>query len=374
MSLRDKASKVNFSWIPGAGAGAGSRAEEGGSRPKTAPGAMMEFANDRRSELLKENDALRGQAALSTELQAKLDEAVADLRQWDAAKPSRLIDPEQVRASRFANRHADTFKSPDFEALKTEIREAGGNVQPVKVRQVAEEGGLIRFEIIFGHRRIEACRQLGLPVLAVVDNVDDQTLFTEMDRENRARKDLSPWEQGTMYRRALSEGLFPSNRKMAEALGIDLSALGRTLMLADLPQEVVAAFPSPLDLQYRWAKPLHDATKANPEQLKSRARKLSELNPRPAAKAVFEGLTGQGRGVEPFHPPEPIEIELGGKRAARLSFAASGAASVTFEPGHLALGDARDFASLVKRFLEEHGSASPDAAPVPGKARKPARE
>ena len=366
MSLRDKASKVNFSWVPGTPP---SGPEEGGPRPKTAPGAMMAFANDQRSALLKENDTLREQAVHSTELQSRLDEVVADLRQWDAAKPARMIDPVHVRASRFANRHADTFKSPDFEALKAEIRQAGGNVQPVKVRKVQEEGSGIGFEVIFGHRRLEACRQLGLPVLAVIDNVDDQTLFAEMDRENRARKDLSPWEQGVMYRRALAEGLFPSNRKMSEALGVDLSALGRALMLADLPQEVVAAFPSPLDLQFRWAKPLHDAAKINVEQLKARSRDLSSRVPRAAAKSVFEALIGQGRGVEPFHPPEVIEIELDGKKAARLSFAANGAASVTFEPGRLSVEYASALAALVKTFLEEQGGVD-SAKPTMRKSRR----
>src|SRR5689334_7013152 len=168
----------------------------------------------------------------------KSEEATADVGQWGQANPTELLLPGRIRPSRFANRHESSFQGADFEALRTEIKEAGGNIQPIKVRPLAKPEGDVRFEIIFGHRRFEACRQLSLPVLAVVDSVDDRTLFAEMDRENRARKDLSPWEQGVMYRRALNEGLYPSNRKMAEALGVDLGGLGRTLMLADLPAEV----------------------------------------------------------------------------------------------------------------------------------------
>jgi ParB family chromosome partitioning protein len=349
MSLRDKASKVNFSFLPGAQP----PTEEGASRPKTAPGAMMAFAADQRSDLLRENDALRERAAQADELKGKLDEAMADLSQWDAAKPARLLQTEQVRFSRFANRHISSFQTPEFESLKAEIREAGGNVQPIKVRPVPNEEGAPRFEIIFGHRRFEACKQLGLPVLAVVDSVDDQTLFAEMDRENRARKDLSAWEQGVMYRRALTEGLYPSGRKMADALGVDLGNLGRTLMLADLPAEVLAAFQSPLDLQFRWAKQLHDALESDPEGLKRRAEAIAETSPRPPSKTVFEMLIAQGRGVVPYNPPAPIAITAAGKRVATLAFNAKGSATVAFEPGVVAPAMADELSQLLQAFLSK---------------------
>ena len=301
MSLKDKASKVNFSALPMVGAG---NDGEGATRPKTAPGAMMAFAHDQRSDLLRQNEALQEQAARAGELQTKLDESLADLKQWEGAKATRSIDPTDIRPSRFANRHASSYVTAEFEALKAELKEAGGNVQPVKVRQVSAEGREGKYELVYGHRRWEACRQLGLPVLAVVDNIDDRELFAEMDRENRSRKDLSPWEQGVMYRRALDEGLYSSNRKLAEALGVDLGAVGRSLILADLPSEVVEAFPSPLALQFRWAKLLNDAIKDDAKGVKARAKELSARAPRPGAKETLELLIGaKGRGVEPFNPP-----------------------------------------------------------------------
>ena len=55
-----------------------------------------------------------------------------------------------------------------------------------------------------------------------------------LERENRERQDLSPWEQGMRYRRALGLGLFTSNRALATALGIDHSNVGKSLALARL--------------------------------------------------------------------------------------------------------------------------------------------
>lgn len=354
MSLKDKASKVNFSALPMIGAG---NDGEGVSRPKTAPGAMMAFAHDQRSDLLRHNEALQERAARAGELQTKLDESLADLKQWEGAKATRAIDPTDIRPSRFANRHASSFATAEFEALMAELKEAGGNVQPVKVRQISAEGREGKYELVYGHRRWEACRQLGLPVLAVVDNIDDRELFAEMDRENRGREDLSPWEQGVMYRRALDEGLYSSNRKLAEALGVDLGAVGRALVLADLPAEIVEAFPSPLTLQYRWAKLLNDAMKADAKGVKARAKELSGRTTRPNAKEVLEHLIGlKGRGVEPFNP-QPVVYLIGGKRAT-LTSTKEGGSSVVFEPGTLTTAQQRELVKLLEAFAQPQGKVS----------------
>ena len=354
MSLKDKASKVNFSMLPMVGPG---NDGEGAVRPKTAPGAMMAFANDQRSDLLRQNEALQEQAARAGDLQTKLDESLADLKQWDGAKATRKIDPSDIRPSRFANRHASSFATPEFDALKAELKEAGGNVQPVKVRQISDAGGEGKYELIYGHRRWEACRQLGLPVFAVIDNIDDRELFAEMDRENRSRKDLAPWEQGVMYRRALDEGLFPSNRKLADALGVDLGAVGRSLVLADLPREVVEAFPSPLALQFRWAKLLNDAIKTDAKGVRSRAKEVTARSPRPGAKETLAILIGgKGRGVEPFNPP-PVIFTIGGKRAT-LNPTSDGGGSVVFEPGTLTEELQEELTKLLLSFAKPPNKVS----------------
>jgi len=351
MSLKDKASKINFAALPGvaspASPAAGSDSE--GRRPRTAPGAMMEFAQGQRSELLRENEALREQAGKADELRGKLDEALADLHSWDGAKAARLLDPALIRRSRFANRHERNFAGAEFADLKAEIASSGGNVQPIKVRPV----GKGEFEVVFGHRRLQACSDLGLPVLALVDNIDDRSLFVEMDRENRGRKDLSAWEQGVMYRRALAEGLFPSNRKLADAVGADLSAVGKALSLADLPDEVIEAFASPLEIQFRWAKPLKDALDADRASVISRAKAIKASGSAAAAKDVFDRLVAVGaKGVEPFHPPAAVANTAGGSRAGEVSFNAKGAATVTLAAGVLSPSRASALARTIEAFLK----------------------
>ncbi len=363
MGLKDKASKIDFASLP-VGALAPASAPEastapGGSptgltRPKTAPGMMMAAAVDQRSEILRENDELKAQVAELATVASQASELRDELKAWDGAKATRLIDPQLITRSRWANRDPRHFATKEFDQLKAEIANAGGNVQPVKVRPLSKGvEGDPAFELVFGHRRLEACSQLGLPVLAVVENLGDAALFVEMDRENRSRKDLSAWEQGCMYRRALQEGLFPSNRRLADAVGADLSNVGKALALAALPEEVVAAFPSPLELQFRWAKPLKDAWDADPEMVRNRAAELAGSATRPNAKAVFERLVGVARvGGGTVPPPSSIDVTIGGKRAATVSLNARGGAQVAVEPGLLEAARLPEFAQLVERFLQ----------------------
>jgi ParB family chromosome partitioning protein len=371
MGLRDKASKIDFASLPGSAAAVPVSApvvpgavQPAGDvkRPKTAPGAMMALAVEQRSELVQENDALKAQLGDLSErvrhsemLEGELAEALDELKGWEGAKATRLIDPRLIARSRWANRHSMSFDTPEFLALKEEIRSAGGNVQPVKVRPLtgAEAGEGARYELVYGHRRHEACLQLGLPVLALVDNLDDTSLFVEMDRENRARANLAPWEQGVMYLRALEQGLFASNRKLAEAVGADLSNVGKALELARLPAFVLEAFASPLELQYRWAAPLRDALAADKQGVERRARKLASHSPKLKAAEVFARLLAGDVADEgsTVLPPETIAVDVRGKRAAAIRLAPGGAVVVNISPGQVDANRLGELRSLLERFL-----------------------
>lgn len=60
---------------------------------------------------------------------------------------------------------------------------------------------------MFGHRRHQACLELGIPVLAVIWDkpLSAQAHFLAMERENRDRTDLSAYESGMSYIAALEE-------------------------------------------------------------------------------------------------------------------------------------------------------------------------
>ena len=291
-----------------------------------------------------------GQMLMVNSLMKESNEKVAlleqRLKEFEGVLPVRLIEADKIVASKWANRINDSFSSADFLTLKNEIAQADGNVQPIKVRPLA--GRADHYEIIFGHRRHRACLDLGLPVLAFVEDLNDQELFKEMERENRARLDLSPWEQGCMYRRALSEGLFASLGELSKELGMDKGNLSKALRLAELPDDVVNAFPSPLDLQFRWAKLLNDAVKQAPEEVLERAKRLSEKNKgKHSPKEVLDALLGVKMN-ERFEQP----VVVAGKPLAKICIHGTQVA-VQFSKGALSQEKTKQLHALLTEFLEK---------------------
>ena len=272
---------------------------EDGFKPKTAIGAMAQFT-DRQSNAIKEAAQLKEQ-----------------LKEFEGGLPTKRIDPKLIVRSKWANRHELSFAGPEFDGLKEDIRAHGGNVQPIKVRHCKGETG--KYEIVFGHRRHQACLELEIDVQAIIEDLDEKHLFIEMDRENRQRKDLRPFEIGSMYAKALDEGLFPSARKLADEVGIDQSQLNKALSLARLPLDVLKAFESPLDLQYRWVADLVGAIQKDPDHVLSLAKTIHVETTRPASADVFRRLT-LGRGTVP-HPAERDEsLEGAAGQKGKMAF------------------------------------------------------
>ena len=342
------------------------------SRPRTAIGGMAQFVVDE-SKVRLELESLR-----------------AEYVKHEGAKPARLIDPRKIKPSQWANRHEDSFQTEEFINLRAEIENAGGNVQAIKVRPLAQDltepdhrknasqlsdtpkkGGVepfnppYEYEIVFGHRRHRACLDLGIPVLALIEETTEQELFVDMDRENRLRADLSPWEQGMMYAKALDRGLFPSNARLASAVGRDTGVIGKALSLARLPSTVVDAFPTPLEIQYRWAKPLTDRLLVDPETVTHRARDLKVSKKKFSAKEVFELLTSEREipkqqlldSASERHvtgaPRKAGKISIGnrGNNMATFSTDSKGRAMVRFE-SVLTSDDCEALVKLIQEFLD----------------------
>lgn len=146
---------------------------------------------------------------------------------------------------------------------------SGGNAIPVLVRPEANG----RYTLGYGVLRTKACRDLGLPVVAIAENVDGVSLFVRMMLENSTER-LTAFERGTAFARGLDTGLFPSARKLAEAMGVGLSEVHACLQLARLPTEVIASFPQATDIKASWSRKLADAQERDPVGLIARANAI----------------------------------------------------------------------------------------------------
>jgi ParB family chromosome partitioning protein len=221
-------------------------------------------------------------------VERELSEAQRRLALHDGALPTRKLAADSIKPSKFANRIERSFEGPSFDAFKQEILSAGGNVQPIKVRRIGAEN----YEIVFGHRRHRACLELGLQVLAMIqEDMSDKDLFEEMSRENEQRKDLSAYELAMHYRRGIDLKLYRNWSEIAAVLGKTKSLMSRYSALAELPDAVVNAFRSPSDIQPKWAEKLRQVIDVDSAAVMSAAKAVAGTSLPP--RAVFEALVNQ---------------------------------------------------------------------------------
>ncbi len=214
-----------------------------------------------------------------------LKEAEGRLALHQGTLPTRKLNPNLIKASKFANRIEASFEDRSFSELKSEIASAGGNVQPIKVRPMGQGS----YEIVFGHRRHRACLELELDVLAMIhEEMSDKELFEEMTRENEQRKDLSAYERAMHYKCGIDQKIYKNWAELAVVLGKTKGLISRYSALAELPKSIVDAFHSPNDIQPKWAQQLRQVLDADAEAIKITANGLKGRGL--SAKSVFEAL------------------------------------------------------------------------------------
>jgi ParB family chromosome partitioning protein len=242
-----------------------------------------------------------------------------ELAELKRGKPIIAIDPRLIRPSAWANRHEDSFATKEFTELKEEIARAGENVQPILLRPV-HDGSPYKYEIVFGNRRHRACLELGISVNAFVVELSDKQLVIAMEAENRGRHNLSPYEQGVAYLRALEKGLFASLRQLSEVLGINVATVSRAIVIAKLDPVVLGAFSSPLDIQFRWGANIQAALDREPDVVRARAKDIVEERAQKcvnrSAKDVFSELVGNGFGSKTSAAARTVQV---GARTLKIS-------------------------------------------------------
>lgn len=125
------------------------------------------------------------------------------------------------------------FPQQELEELAASISEVG-LLQPISVRQVHD-----RYQIIAGERRWRAYKLLGRPAIeALVIPVEESDMAVLALVENIDRADLSDYEIGKALRQV--ESLFPTRKKLAEALGMNREDMYRYYAFEYFPEPILA--------------------------------------------------------------------------------------------------------------------------------------
>jgi ParB family chromosome partitioning protein len=198
------------------------------------------------------------------------------------------LDPKRIQSSALSNRHSSSLDADDegLKELAQAIRDRG-QLEPIRVRP-APSGGEFDYEIVYGHRRhavalaLDAETDGGWPVLALLDAsaADTKDHVLKMYQENAARKDLSAYETGAMFRGWLAAKVFDGQTEIAAVTGLSEPSVSKYLTVAMLPKAVLEAFGDPRVIAVRWAERLTAAIKANGPDVLEAAREISrEENP-----------------------------------------------------------------------------------------------
>jgi ParB family chromosome partitioning protein len=183
--------------------------------PRVASGSIRSLQNTF-SDVERENEELRGQLA-SGRLIVELDPA--------------LIDASPVK-DRF-----DDQDAASFDALKESIQLRGQEV-PILVRQNEARPGY--YQVAYGHRRVRAARELGIPVKAIVRPISDEELAIAQGLENSAREDLTFIERAVFAMRL--EDLGHSRAIVQQALTVDRAEASKLVSVArSVPIEIIEA-------------------------------------------------------------------------------------------------------------------------------------
>ncbi|WFU92110.1 plasmid partitioning protein RepB (plasmid) [Rhizobium sp. CC1099] len=133
----------------------------------------------------------------------------------------RELDPSLIDPSPYPDRLPDD-DGASFEAFKRSIETEGQKV-PIQVRKHPSSAG--RYQIVYGHRRWLAAKQLGKPVRTIEVEISDLDLVLAQGIENASRQDLTWIERALFASRMDVAGIKP--RHIYAALSIEDAELAR---------------------------------------------------------------------------------------------------------------------------------------------------
>lgn len=201
----------------------------------------------------------------------------------------------------------------DDQALLESIKEYGQQV-PILVRpDPAKEGAYL---IVYGRRRLAALNKLGMPVKAIVRDLDDASALMAQGQENTARRNLSFIEKARFGKQMEAEGY--SRKVICDALSIDKTVVSRMLnVVENVPEDwIVSIGAAPSIGRDRWIAlagliekagagadklEFSDASMSSDQRFEKLFKSLQDdlVVEKPKVKAPAEKQTLFGAGNEP---------------------------------------------------------------------------
>lgn len=201
---------------------------------------------------------------------------MSDVLSQVSAQAAQEVDVSEIADSEVADRFDVSERLDDvIESIRT-----SGQEIPVLLRYRRGHGP--RYEVVYGRRRIAACRALGIKVKAYIKEMDEREALVSQALENSARLERSFIEQAVFATRLEEQGFERS--EICEVLAVDKGTLSKLINVArDVPDSVIFKIGA-----------AHDAGRRPWLEL----RRLLKLKGSPKIKDVLSLLPEKGSPVE----------------------------------------------------------------------------
>ena len=239
---------------------------------------------------------------------AALGTSVARGLAIDARQPGRglvmprlaHIAPREVAPTPWFPRNQRTPAAREqSEVLLASIRHFGGNLQPIKVRPVVQrlvDKPAARYELVYGGCRLQACADLDLPVLALIEELTDQQAFAQANSEQFHAPPLSFHERGTLYAKAIDQRTFDSARELSAATGTPGWIVDRSLAVKTLMEVIDEMLPTFRDVHEKLSRKIVDFADRFPDKIIDLARSTHALH--------WMNVIQAARWIEPYYRPD----------------------------------------------------------------------
>jgi len=169
------------------------------------------------------------------------------------------LDPKECRRWKYADR--SSFEMGDLFLLAEDIKQ-NGQIEPVIVRPLKEAGD-IRYEIVAGSRRWQACLQYNLPLKAVVRELDDKTAMVAQIKENE-KETICDYSKGVFFSSLLKDAK-ATQKDIIQATGLSRRQLDRFLCFEKVPSSIWHAVKVMSKVSVRAAQTIHELSQKGDE-------------------------------------------------------------------------------------------------------------
>lgn len=158
--------------------------------------------------------------------------SMSDVLSQVSAQSAQEVDVTDIADSDIADR----FDVSDGLADLIESIRASGQQLPVLLRY--RRGAGPRYEVVYGRRRIAACRALGIKVKAYIKEMDQREALISQALENSARLERSFIEQAIFATKLEDQGF--ARAEIGEVLAVDKGTLSKLIGVArDVPNGLI---------------------------------------------------------------------------------------------------------------------------------------